>query len=372
MPIKTNAGRKPKQPLKIAIDAGSLAAPPQQQGGIARICQTLVKFLPRLDRRNQYLIYSFKKLDLDLPPNSRFRIHLKVLPEKGFSRIWLPIALKVDRPDIVLAISQYLPAGSSGALGFIYDLAFLQERFKRANRRGMSSATGRLIRQVKHILTFSEFTKKAIIKNFKIDQFRISIAAPGINFKFLSQGAKIFSDKPYFLYVGALKPSKNLPILLRAFYAFLKETDLKFKLIIVGEMGSPTLIKKTINELSLEKHVQLTGYVSDEDLAKYYRGAYAFVSPALLEGFGFPLLEAMASGTPVIAGNNSAMKEVVGKSGLLVDARSNVEITQAMKRLVEDQELYKKLSRAGKQTARKYDEQKFAKKVLNIINKKVL
>ncbi len=372
MSVKTVVGRKPKIPLKIAIDAGSLAAPAKHQGGIARICQTLVQFLPRLDRRNFYFIYTFKKLNLDLPEYSQSRVKQRVLPQRGFSKIWFPLWLKIDKPDIILAVSQYLPEGSYVALGFVYDLAFLQPRFKKTSRRGLADATEKLVRYAKHLLTFSQFTKKAVIKNFHIDPFKISVAAAGVSLKFRSQGAKIFSDKPYFLYVGAFKPAKNLPLLLRAFQTFLKDTNLNFRLILAGEMGSPKPIQQMIKQLALEKHVQLTGYVSDTNLAKYYRGAFAFVSPSLLEGFGFSFLEAMASGTPVIAGNNSAMKEVVGKAGILVDARSYIEIAQAMKQLVADKDLYQQLSRAGRVRAGKYHEQKLAKKVLNIINTKLL
>lgn len=372
MSNKTNSGRKPKPVLKIAIDAGSISAPPARRGGIARICRTLVKHLPRLDRRNKYLIYTYNKIELDLPASSKESVMLRVLPRLGFGRIFLPLALMLDRPDVFLAVSQFFPAASPTTLGFVYDLAFLSPKFQTSKTSSLKYNTEILVNQAKHLITTSESSKKVIFKKYRLDQYKISVVTPGVDPLFLSTGAKILSDKPYFLYVGALKPNKNVPLILKAFSTFLKNTNSGFRFIIVGEMEGDNKVKQTLEQLSLEKYVTLTGFINDTELVKYYRGAFAFVSPALIEGFGFPLLEAMACGIPVIAGNNSAMKEVMGKAGLLVDAASVTEIAAAMKKLATDMTYYNKLSRLGRKNAGKYHEQKFAKKVLQIINKKVL
>lgn len=135
---------------------------------------------------------------------------------------------------------------------------------------------------------------------------------------------------PYVLYVGALESRKNLPRLLEA-YARLRQLSTQWQLVIVGARkwkSSP--IFDTVQLLGLEPHVHFTGYVADEHLPALYAGADLFTFPSLYEGFGLPVLEAMACGTPVVTSNSSSLPEVAGDAAMLVDPYDVEQIAQAM------------------------------------------
>jgi len=136
--------------------------------------------------------------------------------------------------------------------------------------------------------------------------------------------------QPYILYVGALESRKNLPRLLAA-YARLREWSEQWRLVIVGARKwkfSP--IFDTVQALGLEPHVHFTGYVADEHLPALYAGADLFAFPSLYEGFGLPVLEAMACGTPVVTSNTSSLPEVAGDAAILVDPTDVEQIANAM------------------------------------------
>jgi glycosyltransferase involved in cell wall biosynthesis len=137
-------------------------------------------------------------------------------------------------------------------------------------------------------------------------------------------------EPPYILYVGALESRKNLPRLLEA-YARLRAWSPQWRLVIVGARKwkfSP--IFDTVQRLALEGHVTFTGYVADEHLPALFTGADLFAFPSLYEGFGLPVLEAMACGAPVVTSNTSSLPEVAGDAALLVDPYDVEQIAQAM------------------------------------------
>lgn len=153
--------------------------------------------------------------------------------------------------------------------------------------------------------------------------------------------------RPYILYVGALESRKNLPRLLEA-YAQLRQWSTKWRLVIVGARKwkfSP--IFETVQRLGLEPHVTFTGYVADEHLPALYAGADLFAFPSLYEGFGLPVLEAMACGTPVVTSNTSSLPEVAGDAAILVDPNSVGQIAEAMRSVLSQPTLAAELIEKG-------------------------
>jgi len=161
-------------------------------------------------------------------------------------------------------------------------------------------------------------------------------------------------DASYFLSVCTLEPRKNLRHLIAVFKQMLTQLDEKTYLVLVGAKGwhVDELLREVTGETT--GRVIVTGYVSDEDLAPLYSDAIAFVYPTLYEGFGLPPLEAMQCGTPVIASHNSSLPEVVGDSGILIDAKSREELASAILRLYQDDALRQSLSHLGLQRAKKF------------------
>jgi glycosyltransferase involved in cell wall biosynthesis len=141
----------------------------------------------------------------------------------------------------------------------------------------------------------------------------------------------------YILYVGSIEPRKNLLRLLEA-YARLREWSPKWKLVIVGARNywKSSPVAQAVERMGLQGQVKFTGYVPDEDLPALYNGADLFCFPSLYEGFGLPVLEAMACGTPVVTSNTSSLPEVAGEAALLVDPYDVEAIAAAMRRVLED------------------------------------
>ena len=178
-------------------------------------------------------------------------------------------------------------------------------------------------------------------------------------------------ERPFILFLGTLEPRKNLLTLLRAF-APLKER-VPHSLVLVGQKGWKWEgIFEAIKTLGLEERVRWTGYVSDEERVLFYNAADLFVYPSWYEGFGMPLLEALQSGCPVIASRVSAIPEVVGEAGLLIDPSRPEELSEAILRLVEEKGLKERLREAGLERARQFSWEDSARKTLEVFEGLVL
>jgi glycosyltransferase involved in cell wall biosynthesis len=150
--------------------------------------------------------------------------------------------------------------------------------------------------------------------------------------------------KPYFLFVGTLEPRKNLDRLLKAFALLSQHCRDQFSLVIAGGKGWGGVdLNKVIQQHGLQECVKLVGYASDQLLATLYSHARFLAMPSLYEGFGFPLVEAMQYGTPILTSNTGSMPEVAVDAGLLIDPLSIVSISQALERLFFDDTLIEDL-----------------------------
>jgi glycosyltransferase involved in cell wall biosynthesis len=170
----------------------------------------------------------------------------------------------------------------------------------------------------------------------------------------------------YILFVGALEPRKNVPLLLRA-YRELVDGGIQERLVIVGRKGwMYGEIFEVLRSLRLEENVVFTGYVPDSKLADLYCGARVFVYPSVYEGFGLPVLEAMSCGTPVVTSNVSSMPEIAGDAAVLVDPRDLRNLTQAIRNVVVDDCLHQTLRRRGLERAAEFSWESTARGTLKV------
>lgn len=208
-----------------------------------------------------------------------------------------------------------------------------------------------LLRSCQHLLTNSEFTASEIQRCVGIPEDRISVVPLGYDPVLFHPDAGLDSaspQRPYFLHVGQAYPHKNLRRLIQAF-APLAVSEPELSLILVGK-PHPTetpVLKRLVAELGLGGQVVFRPYVSATALPDLYRGALALVYPSLWEGFGLPVLEAMACGTPVLTSLGSGTEEVAGGAALLISPVETKDLTDAMQQLIEYPGLRDRLRGAG-------------------------
>jgi glycosyltransferase involved in cell wall biosynthesis len=208
------------------------------------------------------------------------------------------------------------------------------------------------------VLTGSEYSRTQILKWSGLPEERVVNISYGVESLFRPEGPRYEPGYPYLLYVGNFRAHKNLGRLLAAF-ARVDRPELR--LILTGDK-TPELGER-IEALKLEHRVKFAGTVSDEVLSRLYRGATLLIFPSLLEGFGLPALEAMACGTPVIASRTTALPEVVGDTGVLIDPLDIEDIRRAMERVVGDADLRRRMRIAGLLRARQFSWDCVAEKV---------
>ncbi len=207
-------------------------------------------------------------------------------------------------------------------------------------KRTIRTQTNRLYwvkKEVDLVIADSKATKNDLVELLGFDEKKIKVIYLGVSdswkekpvninkLKVIKKKYKIKGE--YILSVGTLEPRKNIKSVIKAFNE-LKKSNLK--LVLVGKLGWGGDIKKITEKI--DSGVVVTGFIPDEDLAPLYQGAHCFVYPSLYEGFGLPVLEAMASGTPVITSNVSSLLEIAGEAALLVDPKKTSEITKALKK----------------------------------------
>jgi glycosyltransferase involved in cell wall biosynthesis len=214
-----------------------------------------------------------------------------------------------------------------------------------------------LARRADRLIAVSECTRQDAVRVLGIDPGKIATIHSGIAESFFNPSAERVEEvrqryglmRPFLLFVGTIEPRKNVDLLLDAYEALPPNTREQYALVIAGPTGwAPA---HTIARLRAVRHL---GYVPERDLAPLTAAAYAFVYPSLYEGFGFPVGQAMAAGTPVITSNVSSLPEIAGEAALLVDPRSQSELRGAMARLLGNDTLRDYLSAMGRVQARQF------------------
>lgn len=231
------------------------------------------------------------------------------------------------------------------------------------------------------ILANSETTKKDAVRLLGIDENKIVVIYAGINDKFkklekidmknIKQKYQI--DSPFILFAGGIDFKKNLEGLIEAFSILPESLKRKYQLVIVGKMDSET--KKYYNQLSkkynIESSVIYTGFVSDEDLIQLYNISEVLVFPSLYEGFGFPILEAMACGTRVITSNNSSLEELAKNHATLVDSSSPKKIMKGIKYVFDHPVKTLEIAENSIEYAKSYTWEKVAQETLETIRQRI-
>lgn len=213
------------------------------------------------------------------------------------------------------------------------------------------------LQKSRKIIAVSQATKDDLVARFKISESKIRVIHEGVDESFRrwpdSKQMEAFKGRygiegDYVLFVGVARPRKNIERVLRAFATARKDLPQSLKLIIAGPEDRRFIdIRKRVQELGIADSVIQTGKVSDRELCCLYRSALCLVFPTLYEGFGLPILEAMASGTPVITSHRPAHTEVAGEAAMLIDPLSTEQLMEAIVMVVADKKLRQELAEKG-------------------------
>ena len=199
------------------------------------------------------------------------------------------------------------------------------------------------------IVTVSNFSKDRIMETMGVAESRISVIPGACDPVFFQKDRTKNNEKPFILAGASALPHKNLEGLLQAYKSLISHRHKDARLVITHTHGTDQKIMARVRELGLEGQVSATGKITDTELAALYRNAAVFVYPSLYEGFGLPVLEAMASGTPVIASRVASLPEVAGDCALLVDSRKPGQLAEAMGLVLKDLGLRQKLTTLGRE-----------------------
>ena len=214
-----------------------------------------------------------------------------------------------------------------------------------------------LLRSCRHVLTNSQFTAREIQRCTGLPDSRITVTPLGYDEQMFKPGTDTpdSMERPYLLHVGQQYPHKNLGRLIHAF-AQLADRYPELRLVLVGKShpSETPLLQGLVQERGLKGRVEFRNYVGYEELPDLYRGALAFVYPSLWEGFGLPVLEAMACGTPVITSYGSATQEVAGESALLVHPLDLSQLVSSIEALLEQPSLRYHLQELGLKEVKAY------------------
>lgn len=361
--------------MKIGFDVNALAV---KWSGIKHYTLYLLNALMKVDKENEYLLYSRESFsDLDpLEPNFRYCS----VPSRWHWRLGLRSELRKGEINIFHSANPAPPPIRGCKFIFTaHDLCFKANRhwvpFRTYCRLTLYKALA--FRLSHKIIAISESTKHEIMKYYKVPEDKIRVVYYGIDhdiFKPIEAVSLIEAAKQrygieddFIIYAGIINVRKNITRLLQAFSLLKKEHKFPHKLVLAGEESEvhPD-VSLLLEQLDLRDEVLCIGFVPQDDLPLLYNGAELLIYPSLYEGFGLPLLEAMACGTPVITSNISSMAEVAGDAGLLVDPYNVDAMAQGMYLLLSDTDLRNKLREKGLQRAQEFTWEKAAKETLEV------
>lgn len=313
--------------------------------GVGQYAFNLITQLNKLDKNNQYIVYLKNRPLPDMPKPSKNWQYRVFGPSKLWTRFALPIHLYTEKAslDLFYSPTHYSPLFCPcPTIPTIHDLGYLESKnqFTKKDLYQLVNWTNQSIKKAKHICTVSQFSKDEIIKNYSIAPQKISIAYNGvdepskINQKTQQDILSSYGLRPnnYYLYLGTLKPNKNIPFLIKSFAQYLKETkNLKFQdsnvLVIAGKKGWLfEEIFKTVKQEGIEDKVIFTDFINEDQKWTLYKYAKALVLPSTYEGFGIPVIEAMKSKTPVITSNIAPLKEVIQDNGFYFNPTKQKEL----------------------------------------------
>lgn len=361
--------------MLFAVDAHAIG---RHLTGNEVYIRSLLRAFGEIDRRSDFVTYISEPGAESLIP-ARFQI--RRVSRNPYSRLGWDLGRLVhsDRPDLI-HVQYTAPLFTDiPTVVTVHDVSFLEnpEYFTPLRRSQLRVTVARTVKRAARILTVSEFSRDAIMDAYDVPASKITVVPNAANPEFRvigrerakkAAGACLGFDAPFVLSVGDLQPRKNQIGLIAAFSKLLTDhPQLRHHLVLTGkETWFTPKVRDAARGCGFASRIHFTGFVSDAELLQFYNACECFVFPSFYEGFGLPILEAMACGRAVACSNTSAMPEVADGAGLLFDPHQVEEITRAMRDILLDGELRSRMERLGLQRAAAFTWKKSARATLEV------
>jgi glycosyltransferase involved in cell wall biosynthesis len=363
--------------MKIGLSCEFLGI---KRNGTATYSRTLLRGLALLEDDHEYYPYLSSPGALALVPDAPRMQPRMVMPYNAYIRLALTLPLELLRRPVDLLHAQgWGPVWAPCPMVLtIHDIGW--ERFPEIYPRALAIRLSRQVRdsarRAAHIIASSHYTAEDLVSIYGIPRSKIDVIYPAMSpdiqrVEDAEQVAATLASygisQPYILYVGSIEPKKNVHRLIEAYAALVRERNLPHTLVIAGRaLWLSEAILQLPAQLGIAERVRFTGPVRQDDLAALYSGADMFAFLGMYEGFGYPPLEALACGAPVLAANRTSLPEVLGDAAVLVDPDDTAAVADGMARLLDDAHLRAALRSRGYARCAQFELTRHARQVAAI------
>lgn len=355
--------------MTIGIDTSRVTKP--QLTGTEHYSIEIIKQIANLDKTDDFLLYAQRDPKPRLGDLSRnFRTKIMPFP-KFWSQIRLSVEMLFNKPDVLFVPSHLVPLiHPKNTVVTLHDLGFKHFPELYSPKELVYHNWGMNFSAVhsKRIIAPSEFTKKDLIQNYGLDPEKITVIWHGFNKELFKPSDAL--KKSYIFFIGRIEEKKNIIGMINAYEILRKERGISHKLILAGKPGfGYENIQKKIEELpqEIQKDIIQLGYINEKEYVKYLQEADVFLFTTFFEGFGMPIVEAFACGTPVVTSNITSMPEIASNAAMLVDPRNPLKIAAALSKVIHSPGLKKSLILKGRVRSKIFSWETAAKKTLEVI-----
>ncbi len=368
--------------MRIGIEGRTLQV---ERYGVARYLTNLLRHMVEIDHEDQFIVYLSEPIDpLDFSaPNLSFRVIglPSFLPSLAWRHLRLPWAMRRDGIHLHFSPSYFLPLFKwCPAIVVVHDITFRvhPEWFARDRRFLFDSIFWNKVKKAERIITVSQHSKEDIVRELGVDPSRVVVIAEAADERFqpvrdeeVLKGirSKFHLEEGFILTVGAIHTRRNLERLIQAVSILYQRMEVQPMLVIVGTPApfTPKVdIEGTAERCGLKGRVVHLRYVSEEELLLLYNACGVFAYPSLYEGFGLPVIEAMACGKPVACSRATSLPEVAGEAALYFDPEDLEEMAESIGKLVVDDILREKMGKAALERAADFSWRRAAKETLEV------
>jgi len=361
----------------VGIDASRMTV--SERTGTENYSDRIIRDLMAEDVPWRWRLYA-NAYQADFPIPVSNQIEIRTIPAR---RLWTHYRLSrdilVNRPDLLFVPAHVVPLVHPRTVVTIHDLGYLHypDTHPPRQRRMLDITTRWSAKVAKHIIVPSNATRDDLITCYGVPPERISTVHHGVDDRFHHADrshepdirARYALARPFILVVGTIQPRKNLPALARA----LARSGLDHDLVIAGKPGwmSDQVMTELIRS-GLGARIRTLGYVPDADLPDLYAAADLFVQPSHFEGFGMPVLEAMATGTPVICASGSSLNEIAGTGAEFFDPDDSVTLASLLVSIVTNPDRKNELSHRGRAWSSRFTWERAAQETRSILERTLI